>query len=304
MCRNGDTVLRGSGEGIQSQDYYIAMVRKCCEIESRKEPNDLMMRYHQKMSESVHYSLILPSCIIPSSHYQKLTNCWINPECIILHHGFGFYHHSPSEIIQHAYDKRFDCEYLIGEMGELASGGLNLAEYPSPVPGQTVYMVKENGNHRSLLFRLLNLPCVMSVVERNVTACWLYAHSDRSLIYPYMLLLVYCGLIQNLQRTHFGYEFTLCESGLGIWLLPGAHVRSRRALIADVRKRMMLIERLYSSEGVVIPEVFHSRLLWLRVSKVSVVRECVRLFEEWLDGKSNTHVETRLLCLLKNMLRY
>ena len=99
-----------------------------------------------------------------------------------MHHGFGFYHHSPSEIIQHAYDKRFDCEYLIGEMGESASGGLNLAEYPSPVPGQTVYMVKENGNHRSLLFRLLNLPCVMSIVERNVTACWLYAHSDGGVI--------------------------------------------------------------------------------------------------------------------------
>lgn len=262
------------------------------------------MRYHEKMSECVHYSLISPSCMIPSSHWQKLVDCWINPDRIILHNEFGFYHHSPSEIIQYAYEKRSDCDYLIGEMAESASGGLNIAEYPSPLLGQIVYMVKGNGNHRSLLFRLLGLPCVKSVVERNVEECWLYGHSDVSLIYPYMLFLVYCGLIKNLQRTRFGYEFTLCESGLGIWLLPGTHVRSRRALIVDVRKRMALIERVYLNKGVVIPELFHSRLLWLHISKVPMVRECVRLFDGWLVSKSDTRVENRILSLLKRMLRY
>lgn len=304
MCRNGNTVLSGSSKDAQSQDYHIAMVREHCEMDSCKESNDLMMRYHEKMSECVHYSLILPSCIIPSSHWQKLVECWINPDRIILHNEFGFYHHSPSEIIQHAYEKRSDCDYLIGEMAESASGGLNIAEYPSPLLGQIVYMVKGNGNHRSLLFRLLGLPCVKSVVERNVEECWLYGHSDVSLIYPYMLFLVYCGLIKNLQRTRFGYEFTLYESGLGIWLLPGTHVRSRRALIADVRKRMALIERVYLNKGVVIPELFHSRLLWLHISKVPMVRECVRLFDGWLVSKSDTRVENRILSLLKRMLHY
>ena len=304
MCRNGNTVLSGSSKDAQSQDYHIAMVQEYCELESCKESNDLMMRYHEKMSECVHYSLISPSCIIPSSHWQKLVDCWINPDRIILHNEFGFYHHSPSEIIQHAYEKRSDCDYLIGEMAESASGGLNIAEYPSPLLGQIVYMVKGNGNHRSLLFRLLGLPCVKSVVERNAEECWLYGHSDVSLIYPYMLFLVYCGLIKNLQRTRFGYEFTLCESGLGIWLLPGTHVRSRRALIADVRKRMALIERVYLNKGVVIPELFHSRLLWLHISKVPMVRECVRLFDGWLVSKSDTRVENRILSLLKRMSRY
>lgn len=304
MCRNGNTVLSGSSKDAQSPDYHIAMVREYCEMESCKESNDLMMRYHEKMSECVHYSLISPSCIIPSSHWQKLVDCWINPDRIILHNEFGFYHHSPSEIIQHAYEKRSDCDYLIGEMAESASGGLNIAEYPSPLLGQIVYMVKGNGNHRSLLFRLLGLPCVKSVVERNVEECWLYGHSDVSLIYPYMLFLVYCGLIKNLQRTRFGYEFTLCESGLGIWLLPGTHVRSRRALIADVRKRMALIERVYFNNGVVIPELFHSRLLWLHISKVPMVRECVRLFDGWLVSKYDIRVENRILSLLKRMLRY
>lgn len=306
MYRNGNTVLSDSSKDAQSQDYHIAMVREYCEMESCKESNDLMVRYHEKMSESVHYSLISPSCIIPSSHWQKLVNCWIDPDRIILHNEFGFYHHSPSEIIQHAYDKRSDCDYLIGEMAESASGGLHLAEYPSPLLGQVVYMVKENGNHRSLLFRLLGLPCVKSLVERNVEERWLYAHSDESLIYPYMLLLAYCGLIKNIQRTRFGYEFTLCESGLGIWLLPGTHVRSRRALIANVRKRMALIERVYSKKGLVIPELLHSRLLWLHISKVPMVRECVRSFDEWLISKFDTRVENRIRypSLLKRMLRY
>ena len=77
VCRNGDTVLSGSGEDIQSQDYYIAMVRKCCEIESRKESNDLMMRYHQKMSESVHYSLIL----LALQSWVWVTGCWSGVAC-------------------------------------------------------------------------------------------------------------------------------------------------------------------------------------------------------------------------------
>ena len=304
LSRSGYTVLSDPDHYIQSQDWYIALVRHFCEVESCKDSNQLMMRYHEKMSELVHYSLISPSCIIPSRHQQKLSKYWIDPEAIMLHHGFGFYHHSPSEIIQHAYEKRADYEYLVGEMGELASGGLNLAEYPSPLPGHSLYMVKGNGNHRSLLFRLLNLPCVMSVVERNTTACWLYAHSDYALVYPYLLLLANCDMIKDLRGTRFGYEFVLAKSGLGIWLLPGSYVESRSALIADVRKRIRLIERTYSSKGVVIPKIFHSRLLWLRISKVSMVRECARLFEEWLVDKSDANLETRPLCILKRILRY
>lgn len=245
---------------------YIDAIKTYCIEEEKKQVRDIEFEYEKRLERYIEGSLHNPSCT--NSGKMETDNYWINPNKIILSNDFGFYHHSPEEILKFSLQKRGDYKYLISQMNDKsAASQLYLDEYPAPFTQDYLYMIGQNGNHRAGVFRTIGLPYVTAKISRITSNYWTYytySPFHKNILYLFQEL----NLIKIIDYDSGKYTFIPLE-GFAIWILPSNFIESIFETTRNIRNRIQLVENLYPEYCGQIPRLLKSNLLFIDVWKTA-----------------------------------
>lgn len=230
-----------------TNNEFITIIKDYCEKEEIKEEGEIREIYNNRLNEYIEGSVISPNC--RNCLIEDKNSIWINPNKIILQNGFSFYHYKPEEILDFAILKRGDAKFLISQMsGPGIVDYLDLQEYPSPFTTESVYMVRMNGNHRTGVFRSINLPFVNANIGLSKSDKWKYkSYLDKKYIIKILNLFKEINLIDFFEEADYGEFIIKPTIGLSIWILPGNDCKTLCSAVKDIKYRLRLIEHVFEN---------------------------------------------------------
>lgn len=126
---------------------------------SRQADDSLKKEYKNRLIAYIKNSLLEPYI-----HYEDESSdvydhyVAVSSNDLYMNHTFTFHHHCPQDVLEYAIRRRGDAAWLVETMKDL-----RVDEYPFPFDqnDRRVYMVGQNGNHRSALYKAIGLPDIM-----------------------------------------------------------------------------------------------------------------------------------------------
>lgn len=139
-----------------------------------------------------------------------------------MNHSFSFHAHTPLEVLNYAIRRRGDADWLIQEMEDLR---VRECPFPFSEDDRRVYMVGQNGNHRSALYKAIGLPDIMLNRVSRIESFNIDIYFIQR--YPINLInfLIQEGLLQEDNGKYkdiFGYL---------IWILPDHRISYENQII-------------------------------------------------------------------------
>ena len=190
---------------------------------------ELKIIFEKRLEEEKEKSVIEPFCK-PYSYSQFKKDIVLNDE-VVLEKSFNFYHHSESELVEYALKHRNNIQLHINSMSDLW-----LNEYPAPNESGRVFMVSNNGNHRRLVFKCLDLKFIEANIQylNKKRGSWrYYFHRPNSFMIMLLKWLIFNKRIEVEYLDSRTYLIT-DSSNLIPWILPNSEIFKA----SDFRKDM------------------------------------------------------------------
>lgn len=215
-------------------------VKAHASIESQKQcGSKLNDEYKTRLEKYIEKSLIEPFIRYKDEAQDHSKKYIAVKSCdLYMNHKFSFYHHQPKAVINYAIEHRGDWDRLLDEME-----GLRVYEYPVPfsVDERKVYMVGQNGNHRSAVFKAIGLPDIML----NRVSKFESFNIDQDSISQYHISLI--NLLKHVDLLHEHEGNYLDVYGYLIWIMPDPGYRCNQiSQIIDLCARARWVNEIFS----------------------------------------------------------
>ena len=212
---------------------------------SKETDEELYREYEKRYNEAFSKTVMRPYCIPSLEKIRKTGKGEIEADCLLVDNSFSPYHHTKEKIIEYAINIHDDIERIEEDFqnGE----GLCVDEYPA-FPNK-VYLVSENGNHRSLVYKCIGLSKVKAQkIQYSSQNQWRYCYRD-SIDLPWILISWFYknNLIDKLLWDKSERTFSF-ESNYAVgWILPEPSY-SLFIMIKEMKKRLSLIEVAFKND--------------------------------------------------------
>lgn len=219
--------------------------------------SELKIIFEKKLEEAKEKSVFEPFCI-PYSYSEFKKDIVLNEE-VVLEKGFDFYHHSESELLEYALKHRNNSQLHINSMSDLW-----LNEYPAPNESGRVFMVSNNGNHRRLVFKCLDLKFIEANIKylNKKRGSWrYYFHRPNSFMIMLLKWLIFNKRIEVEYLDSRTYLIT-DSSNLIPWILPNSEIFKASDIRKDMLNRLNLVEKSFGKQDFDDGFIRKSFLLW------------------------------------------
>lgn len=234
------------------------LIEKHCKLEADKEDKYVQEVYSSRMNAAINTSIIKPYCIPIDEGLNDRVVEWISSNDILLEKGFGFYHHSPEEVINFAIENRGNFEYILKSMNDLY-----LEEIPNPFKNGYTYMVAENGQHRRMVYNCLDLPVVKASVYKTSGKSWkYYSRGYNHTVLKILVWLLDLGLINQIEKEDYKFFLIQGKNNIAPWILPNPEHGNLYKMIKDMKERITCLEKAFPDCNKEIPPILKSKLLW------------------------------------------
>lgn len=172
----------------------------------------LKNEYKNRLIQYINNSLFRPSFIYNDRDSDEWTEyIAVKSNDLYMNNDFTFYHHTPRKVLEYSIEQRGNADWLMQQMEEL-----RVDEWPFPFSkdNRRVYIVGQNGNHRSALFRTIGLPEIMLNRVTKINSFTIDEEKISSYPKDLINLLIRVGLLQvhdGVYNDRFGYL---------AWILP------------------------------------------------------------------------------------
>lgn len=226
-----------------------------CTEEATRPDEEASQLYRKRLEQEISCSLITPNCTplirIPESEDVE----WVRRDRIAMKKGFSFYHHSQEKLLSYSMKHRGDPAIHVESMKDF-----HLIEYPGVEENQSIYMVGDNGHHRSLVYACIGFLSVLAHVQKAPTRTWIFSMcKHKRSICKIVTWFSYLGLIERKTLRENNVVLFQGKHNLAACLLPNDNLNTLTAMLEDVQNRADAINSKFGLDPELV-KLFHSRV--------------------------------------------